>query len=119
MRTWKHLLRSEVLWRMWIAKVLVEEHRDARGEGIDIIVKMFESSDTILQCARIEHVRGNSDKHGRMQTNRYVAKYNQLFEERLCQTSTCRILQVVHDNKWTKLWVMVEDNLLTVKHWKD
>ncbi|KAG2052848.1 WD40 repeat-like protein [Suillus hirtellus] len=50
-------------------KVLVEEHQDARDESIDIIVKTFESGDAILQCALIEHVRGNSDKQERMQTN--------------------------------------------------
>lgn len=79
-------------------KVLVEEHRDAQGEGIDIIVKTFKSSDTILQRAIIEHIRGNSHKQGRMQTrNTSVTKYNQLFEEQLCQ-SVYHILQVVHDN---------------------
>ncbi|KAG1865162.1 hypothetical protein C8R48DRAFT_797795 [Suillus tomentosus] len=65
-------------------KVLVEvldEHRDARGEEIDIIMKALRNNDTILWRPFIEHVRGNSDEQGCKQTDESVAKYDQLFEE--------------------------------------
>ena len=52
-----------------------------------------------------------------LQTNGPVAKYNEAFEERLCQSSAGSFL--VHNN-WTKLLMIPDkDNLLTAKDQRD
>lgn len=105
---------------LFLSQVLVEEHwciRDGPGE-VDVLAKTLRGSDTILQCAFVEHI-GRELRATRVHTildlksNWAVAKDNKALEKRLCEASAGGFL--VHNDRSELLMVANQDNLFATK----